>query len=81
VDALHVEEVCFGPEREKKMIKVEIQLALRYAACATNKAFLQIYALHIGFNKHHTTKNASERINNVAGIKIAGGDFVQHRRE
>jgi hypothetical protein len=27
------------------------------------------------------TKNAAQRINNVAGIKIAGGDFVQHRRK
>ena len=36
---------------------------------------------HIGFDNLHMTKNAAERINDVARIKIAGCDLVQHRRK
>jgi hypothetical protein len=63
------------------MIKLEIQLALRDAACATNNALLQIYALHIGFNKLYVTKNSPERIDDVTRIKISGCDLVQHWRK
>src|SRR4030095_14312802 len=63
------------------MIKLEIQLALRDAACATNNALLQIYALHIGFDKLYVTKNSPERIDDVARIKISSGDLMQHRRK
>ena len=35
----------------------------------------------IGFDELHVMKNAPERIYDVAWRKIAGGYFVQHRRE
>jgi hypothetical protein len=63
------------------MVKLEFKLALRYAACATNKALLQIYALHVGFDNLHVTKNSPERIHNVTRIKISGCDFMQHWRK
>ena len=63
------------------MIKFEVKLAAQYAACATDEAFLQVNSLHIGFDNFHMTKNASEGINDVGRIKIAGCDLMQHRRE
>jgi hypothetical protein len=63
------------------MIKPEIQLALRNATCAADYSACQINCAYIGLDDLHVTKNAAQRINNVAGIKIAGGDFVQHRRK
>ena len=44
-----------------------------------DEAFLQINALHIGFENVHMTKNAAERIHDVARIKITRCDFMQHR--
>src|SRR5436190_19296912 len=63
------------------MIKLEIQLALRNATCAADYSACQINCAYIGLDNLHVTKNAAQRINNVAGIKIAGCDFVQHRRK
>ena len=63
------------------MIKLEIQLALRNATCAADYSACQINCAYIGLDNLHVTKNAAQRINNVAGIKIAGRDLVQHRRK
>src|SRR4029077_20522948 len=63
------------------MIKLEIQLALRNATSAADYSACQINCAYIGLENLHVPKNAAQRINNVAGIKIAGGDFVQHRRK
>src|SRR5690348_14647255 len=46
-----------------------------------DEAFLQINALYVGLEHLHMSKNAAERINNIAGIKIARRDLVQHRRK
>src|SRR4029077_328792 len=80
-EALHVKKVCFRAERQKQMIKLEIQLALRNATSAADYSACQINCAYIGLENLHVPKNAAQRINNVAGIKIAGGDFVQHRRK
>ena len=42
---------------------------------------VQINGLNIGIDKLHMTKNAAERIHDVARIKIARCDLVQHRRK
>jgi hypothetical protein len=42
---------------------------------------VKIDSLHVGFDNLHVTKNAPERIYDVVWRKIAGGYFVQHRRE
>jgi hypothetical protein len=42
---------------------------------------VQINSLHVGFDNLHVTKNAAERIDDVARIKISGCDLVQHRRK
>jgi hypothetical protein len=61
------------------MIKLEIQLALRYATSAADYSAGQINRAYIGFDNLHVTKNSPEGINDVAWIKIAGSDLVQHR--
>ena len=42
---------------------------------------VEINRLNIGFDKLHMTKNAAERIHDVARIKISRRDLVQHRRK
>src|ERR1700751_974854 len=61
------------------MIKLETQLALRYAASAADCSAGQINRAYIGFDNFHVTKNSSQGINDVARIQIAGSDLVQHR--
>src|SRR4029077_9205042 len=80
-EALHVKKVCFRAERQKQMIKLEIQFALRNATFAADYSACQINCAYIGLDNLHVTKNATQRINNVAGIKIARCDFVPHRRK
>src|SRR4029453_18345871 len=80
-DAVHIEEVCFRAERQKQMIKLEFKLAVRNATRAMDSPRVEINRMNIGFNKLHMTKNAAERIHDVARIKIARCDFVQHRRK
>jgi hypothetical protein len=63
------------------MIKLEVQFALRHATSAADYSAGQINCAYIGFNKLHMPKNAAERIDDVARIKIARCDFVQHRRK
>jgi hypothetical protein len=63
------------------MIKFEIQFAVRHATSAADYSAGQINRAYIGFNNLHMTKNAAERIHDVARIKIARCDFVQHRRK
>ena len=61
------------------MIKLEIQLALRYATSATDYSPGQINCAYIGFDNLHVAKNAAERVHDVSRIKISRCDFVQHR--
>src|SRR5262249_25101904 len=42
---------------------------------------VQINCLNIGVNKLHVTKNAAKRIHDVARIKIARCDLMQHWRK
>jgi hypothetical protein len=63
------------------MIKLEFKLVLRNAPEAMDAPQVQINSLHVGFDNLHVTKNAAERIHDVARIKIARCDFVQHRRK
>jgi hypothetical protein len=63
------------------MIKLEFKLVLRNAPDAMDAPQVQINSLHVGFDNLHVTKNAAERIHDVARIKISGCDLVQHRRK
>src|SRR5207247_8880247 len=80
-DDVHIEEVCFRAERQKQMIKLEFKFAVRNTTRAMDSPRVQINRLNIGLNKLHMTKNAAERIHDVAWIKISGRDLVQHRRK
>src|SRR5262249_46557996 len=60
------------------MIKVELKPLVRYAGSAMDSPRVEINRLNIGLKKLHMTKNPSKRIHNVAWIKIARCDFVQH---
>ena len=61
------------------MIKRELKLLVRYAGSAMDSPRVEINRLNIGLKKLHMTKNAAERIDDVAWIKIARCDLVQHR--
>src|SRR6266513_4123216 len=63
------------------MIKLEFKFAVRNTTRATDSPRVQINRLNIGLNKFRMTKNAAERIHDVARIKIAGCDLMQHRRK
>src|SRR5882757_8191291 len=63
------------------MIKLEFKFAVRNTTRAMDSPRVQINRLNIGLNKLHMTKNAAERIHDVARIKISGCDLVQHRRK
>ena len=63
------------------MIECELKLLVRYAGSAMDSPRVEINRLNIGLKKLHIMNNAPERIDDIARIKIAGGDFVQHRRK
>src|SRR5262245_23801060 len=63
------------------MIEFERKLLACYAGTAMDSPRVKINRLNIGLKKLHITKNPSKRIDDVARIKIACGDFVQHRRK
>ena len=63
------------------MIKLKFKLAVRNATRAMDSPRVEINRINIGFNKLHMTKNAAERIHDVAWIKIARCDLMQHRRK
>src|SRR5262245_20544059 len=63
------------------MIKLELKLLVRDPGSAMDSPRVEINRLNIGLKKLHMSKNSSKRIDDVARIKIARGDFVQHRRK
>src|SRR6266513_4086452 len=63
------------------MVELELKLEPSYSPQAANAPRGQVNCLHLGLDKLHMTKDATDRIDNVARIKISRGDFVQHRRE
>ena len=64
------------------MIKLEFKFAVRNAtSCNGLVGAFRSMRMNIGFNKLHMTKNAAERIHDVARIKIARCDLMQHRRK
>src|SRR6266550_3904956 len=63
------------------MIKLEFEFAVRNTTRAMDSPRVDINRLNIGFNKLHMTKDAPKRIHDVARIKIACCDLVQHRRK
>src|SRR4030095_6279612 len=63
------------------MIKLEFKLPVRNATCAMKSPSVEINRLNIGLNKLHMTKNAAERIHDVARIKVSRCDLMQHRRK
>ena len=63
------------------MIELELKLEPRYSTQAANAPRRQVNCLHLGLDKLHVMKDPTDRIDNVARIKISRGDFVQHWRE
>src|SRR6267378_1135835 len=71
---------CFRAESQKQVIELEFEWELRNAADASNTPLRKVNCLNFRFNKLYVPQNTAEWIDNVAGIKIARGDLVQHRR-
>src|SRR6516164_9004070 len=63
------------------MIKLEFKFAVRNCSFAMDASRVQINRLNIGIDKLHMTKNTAERVHDVAWIKIACRDLMQHRRK
>src|SRR5258705_12786665 len=63
------------------MIKLEFEFAVHNASHATDSSLFKINDLNIGIDKLHMMENAPKRIHDVARIKIARCDLVQHRRK
>src|SRR5262245_32769500 len=63
------------------MIKFEFKLAVLNTTRAMDASPVQINRLNIRINKLHVTKNAAKGIHDIARIKIARCDLMQHRRK
>jgi len=63
------------------VIELKLKCELGNAADASNPPLRKVNRPNFRFNKLHVAQNTAERIDNIARIKIAGGDLVQHRRE
>src|SRR5229473_4833986 len=63
------------------MIELELKREPRHPTKAVDAPCGQIDRLDLGLDKPYVTKNATDWIDDVAGIKVARGDFVQHWRE
>ena len=63
------------------MIKLKLKLEPCQSTQAVNAAGGQIDRLYLGLDKLYATQNATNRIDNISGIKISGSYLVQHRRE
>jgi hypothetical protein len=79
--ALHIEEVGLGTEREQQMVKLKLQLDIAQTSQASNLSCRQVDSLDISLNDLDVMKNAPQRIDNIAGRKIARCYFMQHRSE
>src|SRR5262249_33601592 len=71
----------FRAERQEQMIELEFEFAVRDSSFAMDASPVQINRLNIGIDKLYMTKNAAERIHDIARIKISRCDFVLHRRK
>src|SRR6266403_6037239 len=63
------------------MIELEVKIEPRHTTQASDTPPRKINCLDFGLDKLHVTKNATEWIDDIAGIKVARGDLVQHWRE
>ena len=63
------------------MVILELKIGVTDSVNTADFSRIKIDILDIGFDKLHVTKNAPERIHDVARRKITGGNFVKHRRE
>src|SRR5262249_35563117 len=80
-DAVHIEEVCFGAERQKQMIKLEFKFAVLNNTYAMGTPRAQINRLYLRRGYFDVAKNPANRIHDVTRIKISGCHFMQHRRK
>ncbi|HTD86958.1 MAG TPA: hypothetical protein VK850_10310, partial [Candidatus Binatia bacterium] len=60
------------------MIKLEFKFAVRNSSFAMDASRVQINRLNISIDKLYMTKNAAERVHDVAWIKIPCCDLMQH---
>src|SRR5216684_1021872 len=63
------------------MIELELKREPRHPTKAVDAPCGQIDRLDLGLDKPYVTKNATDWIDDVAGIKVARSYFVQHWRE
>src|SRR4029077_8672616 len=63
------------------MVILELKIGVSDSVNTVDFSRVKIDILHIGFDQLHVTKNAPERIHDVARRKIAGGNFMKHGRE
>ena len=63
------------------MIELELELAAIEPVHAANLSRAKIDILHVSLDDVDMAQNATDRVYDIARRKIAGRDFVQHRRE
>ena len=63
------------------MVELELTPDITKSRHARHRSRAQIDCVDLGFDDLHVTKNASERIDNIARMQISSGHFVQHRGE
>ena len=63
------------------MIEVQFERELPNTADAPDTPRRKVNRLNFRLNKLYVAQNATDRIDNIARIKISRGDFVQHRRK
>src|SRR6266404_119458 len=63
------------------MIELELKREPRDSTDRLDTPCRQVDCPYLGLNELHVTKDAAQRIDNIACIKISRGYLVQHRRE
>ena len=63
------------------MVIFELKIGVTDSVNTADFSRVKIDILDIGFDELHVTKNAPERVHDVARRKIAGSNFMKHRRE
>ncbi|MCG3121357.1 MAG: hypothetical protein ALAOOOJD_04410 [bacterium] len=77
----NVEEVRDRAEGEHEMIIFQLVFVRGQAVGDMNALVRQINLLHVAVKKAHAPEQLANRIDDVRHVKIAGRNFVQHRRE
>src|SRR4029453_17576597 len=66
--ACHIEEICFRPEREEQMVELKLPPDIANSRHARNPSRAQVDGVDLGFDDLDVTKNAPERVDNIAWL-------------